>query len=355
MQPKKNVYILAAEQIIDGRGDFNRSNEIIGKAQSIGLKFQTYTIDPLKAGWNTPLENNHFRSGNSPFEAIKKASSDIKSNLADIAVISGRDYLKSEYSRDERLSMMEIYEDKTLIELYTQLACQWCKQHKITQLQFKHLAKLLWKNYRSTYEQRHQIDLPKTPKKWLAPITSLFRGVDCANPSMDYEGKLILIEKNTLRKLNTDIKPIGYIESIATENIEFKNLETIPEIAKFEHLKQVIQDCETQSKIHIKDLFLRNQLILEVYTCFPIIPLAFITSAGIATNYQELEKVLKIHPVTLTGGMNLAKAPWNNPALRAIIDAVTLLKTNTEKRIGIHGNGGLGEKQGLIILKGSSK
>ena len=49
---------------------------------------------------------------------------------------------------------------------------------------------------------------------------------------------------------------------------------------------------------------------------------------------------------------NIARAPWNNPALNAVIAMYeTLCARSAPATVGaVHGNGGLGYRQGVAIL-----
>ena len=60
--------------------------------------------------------------------------------------------------------------------------------------------------------------------------------------------------------------------------------------------------------------------------------------------------VIEGHPITVTGGMNLAGAPWNNPALHALIVMHERLLEGPEECGLVHGNGGVGGYQGVAIL-----
>jgi hypothetical protein len=64
--------------------------------------------------------------------------------------------------------------------------------------------------------------------------------------------------------------------------------------------------------------------------------------------------LLSEREVTVTGGMNLARAPWNNPALNALIVMCERLNAGSATMGAVHGNGGLGYKQGFAILQNSS-
>ena len=63
--------------------------------------------------------------------------------------------------------------------------------------------------------------------------------------------------------------------------------------------------------------FARGDAVIEAYTCYPVAPLGFLLASGIVQSLDEVESLLASREITVTGGMNLARAPWNNPALHA--------------------------------------
>jgi hypothetical protein len=84
-----------------------------------------------------------------------------------------------------------------------------------------------------------------------------------------------------------------------------------------------------------------------------VVPLAFLVETGLAEGtVASLRAALQTAPLTVTGGMNLARAPWNNPVLHAL--AVMWARLRQEARVEaglLHGNGGLGGWQGLAVLR----
>ena len=65
---------------------------------------------------------------------------------------------------------------------------------------------------------------------------------------------------------------------------------------------------------------------------------------------EEISEFLNEHTITVTGGMNLARAPWNNPALNGLITMYHRLCSGTETYGMVHGNGGLGYRQGVALV-----
>ncbi len=47
----------------------------------------------------------------------------------------------------------------------------------------------------------------------------------------------------------------------------------------------------------------------------------------------------------------MARAPWNNPALNALVTMYHLIREGPTRIAAIHGNGGMGFSQGVAILR----
>ena len=83
-----------------------------------------------------------------------------------------------------------------------------------------------------------------------------------------------------------------------------------------------------------------------------VVPLAFPLRSGLAPTLAEVPDLLRRHDVTVTGGLNLGRAPWNNTTLNAVIAMAELLRAPSEKPLaGVHGNGSLGYQQGFLLLE----
>jgi hypothetical protein len=245
---------------------------------------------------------------------------------------------------------MEIYPEIPLPEAYTKLALTWARLHNLTTDNFISIATQLFENYSHTYSKLSQ--MPELDLKWLQFITTLFRGIDCANPVTDFSGRIVLAQKHILEKLKLNINNRIAIKGIAVNKTENSGLNAIDEIAKYSHLKEAIANACKMAQQDFTQLFKQQKAYLEVYTCFPIVPLAFLYASGLATTYAEAITIIDKYPLTITGGMNLAKGAWNQPVLRAIIAMVQKLQQDSNITLGgIHGNGGLGEKQGFLILE----
>lgn len=97
-------------------------------------------------------------------------------------------------------------------------------------------------------------------------------------------------------------------------------------------------------------MFLAGEALLEAYTCYPVVPLAFLLASRIAPSPDAIPELLQHFEITVTGGMNLARAAWNNPCLNALIAMYERLTEGTLSVGAVHGNGGLGYKQGFALL-----
>ena len=378
------IYIITTQQTVDQTSTPNDVDELLAVANNAGFTSRVLYIDPLSAGWNSPLATDHFRSGNSPLEAIEIACQQLRDGIVDIVVISGEDNLKTGYTSKMRREMMEIYPDLTLLEAYTQLAKTWCQLHKMSSDEFIELSKQLFDNYSKTYTElmpddnlRHTIHIYagtnntnsnyvipakagihnitcSTPDdRWFEFVTDLFRGVDCANPVIDYVGKIMLATRTVAEKLISSGEQLVEVAGIGTRTLPLiSGINDIPEIAKYNHLRQSFELACESANIDFIQLFKDNKAYLEVYTCFPVVPLAFLYATGMVANLEDTEEFISNYQLTVTGGMNLAKAPWNLPVLRAIIALYDKLQQSDKISVaGVHGNGGLGEKQGFMILK----
>jgi hypothetical protein len=80
-----------------------------------------------------------------------------------------------------------------------------------------------------------------------------------------------------------------------------------------------------------------------------VVPIAFLLATGLARDAREIKALLGAHPVTITGGLNLGRAPWNNSTLSAIVQATETIRDGTPV-VGVHSNAALGYKQGFAVL-----
>ncbi|NQT74662.1 MAG: hypothetical protein HQ553_18140 [Chloroflexi bacterium] len=345
----KEAYITAAAIESNGHHDTNEYHKVEVELSNLGINPSKLVIDPLRVPWDSPIEDNHFRSGCAPIQAIAKAKAMIENCAARAVIIEGKEPLKTGYERDERHKLMAIYGDQySLPEAYTDVAKVFMAKHGMTDSEFKKIAQLLFENYERTF---YQTNTEKhLDKKWFEPITELFRGVDCANPLIDFSGKLLICEGSVAKQIA--LPDVSLVE-VAGVGLGFTEdgREHILHIAEYDHLEKAYLTACRQAGIDFSTKYLAGQALLETYTCYPVVPIAFLLASGIASSIESIPAILKEHEVTVTGGMNLARAPWNNPVLNALITMYYLLRKGPLRVGAVHGNGGMGFSQGVAILK----
>lgn len=304
---------------------------------------------------------NTYKTGAGPIQAMTDACELIKKDLYDAIFIFGHDPLLSDtrnYGKDTIKKAMEIFEDFTLIQCYDRLARQLCRQTNMSDENFRELADLLFNNYCRTFQNKTGTagDFPRG--KVLRDLgTDLFCLTDCANPNIDFAGGLIVANHRTAEQLNVPghqrVKVAGSGYAVVAGAPERLDRITGEDKALFPHLKDAFLRAQAESQIDVIREFHDKNLLLEAYTCYPPIPIALLLVTGLVGNINDIGGFLGDNEITVTGGMNIARAPWNNPALNALIQMTQLLVQGQGKYGLVHGNGGIGEAQGITILERS--
>ena len=349
------IIIAAVARRINGLGDLGAVERLVQQLNSKAISVRQLTIDDLAVDWQSPLEPDHYRSGCGPIEAIKHAKSLIETRRESAVLIYGVDNLNSDYSSVERQAYFDIYPNSySIMQGYNDIAQKFCEIQGITVRQFKKMAAALFENYKNTYAKlklqgKAYFDCPS--QAWLKSVTELFRGVDCANPVIDFEGRLLLCDLPTLEVLGLSSKACIVVKAVCTEVLDEDGPGAVETIASYQHLQRVYDRCCVEAKVNFTMCFEQGQALLDLYTCYPVVPMAFLLSNGFVATPQQLEPWLMQHFVTVTGGMNLARAPWNNPALNGLIAMCESLSEGEVKLGLVHGNGGLGYRQGVALLE----
>lgn len=340
------MQIIAADRIIDGEGHHTRSNELIHRAQKLGLKTASLEIAPLSEPWNKDLSDNCFKSGASAMDALERARSILNSKEASIVIIRGKDYLRSEYSRIERENYMNLYDGKySPLDGYNELVVPFIQYHGISEEQFLEIRDALFENYSRTWKGA----LPED--RWFRPITKFFRGVDCANPNIDYSGQLIITTEDHANTLQIPENEKVSILGNAFTRLAIDGFESIPHIAPYNHLEEVIDRALNEAQTDFQAEYFKGRALLEVYSCYPVVPVALLLKLRLVRNVNQFHEFLKKHEVTVTGGLNLGKAPWNLTSLNFLIAMRDRLINSQNHKYGlVHGNGSLGNQQGITIL-----
>lgn len=349
-----SAFIISAAKQQDKVGSLDRVLQLESQLFQHGIKPEHLIIEPLQTDWHSPEKTNHFRSGCAPIEALAQAKKLIE-NGADAVVISGEDHVKTGYSREVRLSKMAVYgQSYPLTQAYTDLARAFSDNHTITGQQFKEFANALFENYQISF--RNALSDTFTPEllpdlRWHKPLTDLFRGVDCANPMVDFSGRLLITRADIAEQLGVDKSQWLKIKSVGLSRLEGDGKAFLTDIAQYEHLQQAYQQACNEADVDFVRLFKSGNALLETYTCYPVVPMAFLLMSGLVEVLEDIPEFLAEHSITITGGMNLAKAAWNNPALNALVLMHHRLCDGPEKLGLIHGNGGLGYRQGVAIVE----
>ena len=349
-----SAFIIGAAKQQDKLGSLEQVLSLESQLLQNGITPKHLIIEPLQADWHSPEKEHHYRSGCAPIEALAEAKKLIENGEAAV-VISGKDFIKTGYSREERLKKMAVYgQNYPLTQAYTDLAHAFSRNQNITSQQFKKFASALFENYQTSFRNTLLDDF--TPEslpdsRWHEPITDLFRGIDCANPMVDFSGRLLLTRADVAEQLGVDKGQWLKVKAVGLSRLNGDGEEFLKNISQYEHLKQAYQQACDEADINFAHLFKNGNALLEAYTCYPVVPMAFLLTSGLVNTLEDIPDFLEKHSITITGGMNLAKAAWNNPALNALILMQHRLCNGQENFGLVHGNGGLGYRQGIAIVE----
>ena len=341
------MLIIAGDRIVDNSGSHSETERVLKLASKKNLTIAKLEIVDLATRWENKLKPWEFKSGASAMAAIEKARKLLASKAADVVVLGGTDLLKTGYAPGAREKYMKLYQNKhTPLEGYNKLVPLFLKMHKLSENDYFVIRNTLFENYARTWKGK----LPD--ERWFRPLTKYFRGVDCANPNVDYSGQIVLCLKDTADVLKIPSGKRIEIIGNAFTKLSVDGFESLPKIAPYLHLKRTIDKALKEAKIDYKTEFLKGRALLDAYTCYPVVPMGLILRLGLVKKLEEIPALLKTREVTVTGGLNLGKAAWNLTSLNAIIVMREKLLSSSKTRVGlVHGNGSLGNQQGITILK----
>ncbi|MDP4158746.1 MAG: hypothetical protein Q8911_03140 [Bacillota bacterium] len=373
--------IIYAEKLIDREGNqitrerlkegFKDAIEINKKLILDNKRIAYFFIDPLLnnfeaansfyfsiLGCNSLDKINTYKSGASPVQSLFDARELIENDLYDAVFIFGYDPLltnKQVYGKDLIKQAMDIFNGRSILECYNLISHKMCEVLKISKELFFQLTDGLYRNYLKTYTKTIGQEVSYDRGRLLDDLNGdLFRITDCANPNIDFAGGVILVNDKTAKILNIRnkrIKVAGVKYSMVAgmpENIDqiVGSKENI-----FPHLRSSFLVAQHEAKINVIEEFRNKNLLLDLYTCYPPIPLAFLLTTQMVESVWELPLFLSNYEITITGGMNFARAPWNNPALNGLIEMCKMMSNEAVNYGLVHGNGGIGEIQGVAILE----
>lgn len=302
---------------------------------------------------------NTYKSGASPIQALSDAKELIDHDLYDAVFIFGHEPLlsnKINSRKDEVKKAMDIFKEKSLIECYNLLSHQLSKEIGLTPSQFTEISDKLYENYKKTFTQNVGVEVPYNRGRVLSDLNAdLFKMSDSANPNIDFAGGILVANEQTAKLLEVEKQ-----NKIKVASAKYYMIEGSPQHISaivgsrnhiFPHLRKAFLEAQEEAKINIGEEYKRKNALLEVYTCYPPVPIAFLLATEIIKDTEELIDFLANNEITITGGLNFARAPWNNPVLNALVDMYQRMTKETVKYSVIHGNGGIGEVQGIAVLE----
>lgn len=346
--------ILDAACVVDGVGSLAGLEARVATLRSAGLAVRALEIDSLDRPWRGRPDGQGpgFQSGCAPILALARAREMLAEGTAQAVLIRGDEPLRTGYDPQKRRELMRIYGDVSIPEAYTRLARLQMQRLGLEPLAYRRLADALLDNYARTARRR---GLEARSARGEQAATSLFRFADCANPNLDFSGAVLLGTARAAAALDPPADAFAKLLAVAVECVD-DGPEHLARIVDYPHLEQAYGRACDQAGLDFAARFGAGEALLEAYTCFPPVPLGLLLATGIAPDPAALEPVLARHEITVTGGMNLAGAPWNNPALHGVIVMWERMTSSPEarrvgRRVGlVHGNGGVGGYQGVAVI-----
>lgn len=353
---------------------FSPAGGILRDAQKAGIRTAYFFIDPLlnpfAAGSrfyfeildSGPLPNIHtYKTGAGPIHAVSDAQTLLDAGIVELVAIFAYEpllYSKQVYGRAAITRAMNSWlQGASLLACYNRISDQLCRVLSISTDVFAALKDALYQNYCATYNHLHGAESARKERgKNLAEMGGgMFYLTDVPNPDIDFAGGIILGNDNMLTRYSKPGVRSIRVKASAHEVVP-GGPAYIPLIVGgkggiFPHLRRVFVRLECDAGIDLAQQLTAGTLLLNAYTCYPPIPIAFLLAGGFIKNLEEIPQFLAQHALTVDGGMSLARAPWNCPALSALIDMCQALRTTSQRFGLIHGNGGIGDGQGLLLLE----
>jgi len=171
---------------------------------------------------------------------------------------------------------------------------------------------------------------------------------------VDFCGRLLICNEALLAQLGIDKAEASEVKSVGLGRLAEDGRTQIKTIAAYGHMQSAYEQACRDANIDFSKALHAGDALLDTYTCYPVVPMAFLLRSGLIEQLSELPEFLQRVDITVTGGMNLARGAWNNPALNGLISMHQRL-LNSKQTVGlVHGNGGLGYRQGVAILSSAS-
>ena len=336
------IAISSFGRVRDGSGSLDAVERDLARLRTAGAVIERLKIAPLRAGWSPSPQAGPYRDGASAAFALREACTRLGRGV-DAVVVEGDDSLRSGYSREERRRLTAVYGEVSIPEAYTALARAYARRRGWSEAEFRGLADALLRNH---LRRASELGIAAPPPHRYEPLTTLFRDVDCANPVVDFSGRVVVVTERFARSLALRLTGLG------TDQLDEDGPDAVDRIVPFEHLRRAF-DAATDAfgRERLVDMLLTGDALLELYTCFPIVPLAALLETGLVEDERQLRVLLEELPVTVTAGMNLGRGPWSNAALNGLIAVCEALAESRAKVGLVQANGGLGYRQGWMLVE----
>lgn len=352
---------------------FSEAAVFMKKLSDAGMRVAHAFIDPLLKGFEAGNQFyfkvlqcekidklNYYRTGAGPVHALHDAKERIDTGFYDAVFIFGYEPLLSirNHSGKDAIqrAMNDILEGSNIPKIYNGLAEILCREFDLSEESFSLFADALYKNYLRTFSRLHPEENPSPSRgRNLAGIGApLFSLSDCANPNLDFAGGILVGNDAVASLLGIPEEKRIRVCSVK-QTMKEADPEKLGNIAgtkanPFPHLREILQALAEEGELDFRAEFERKKLLLDVYTCYPPIPMAFLLASGLIEKIEDLPAFLEKGEITLTGGMSLGGAPWNNPALHGLVRMWEELLRSSACYGLVHGNGGIGEAQGVALL-----
>ena len=340
--------------------------------QDAGKRVACFFMDPLLdyfeagnrwyfqfLGCKNITRMNWYRTGAGPVCAVADAKQLIDNDLYDAVFLFGLEpllFAKKSKGREVVQQAMDIFFGVSLLTCYNGLAEQLCRLYGLTTNDHAKLADALFHNYARTWRREDNENTEPPPRGRFMDDAGapLFKLTDCANPNLDYGGGIILANKASADMLNIpEAERIGVMYAaysmVQADPLQLTAITGTRE-QPFPHLRAVFARMASATGLILPAVHAQGALLLDAYTCYPPIPMGFLLAGGFIKHLKELPTFLEKHEITVNGGLNLYGAPWNNPVLSSLVTMRRRLIRQGGLGL-VHGNGGMGEAQGLILLQ----
>lgn len=319
-----------------------------------GNRFYFDTLGLINVG-----QLSYYRTGCGPIQALGDAKRLLETGSFDAVFIFGCEPLlhqKKTLGKEAVAAAMDIFNGASLVACYHSLAAALCRREDIEPGAFMALADALYQNYSRSYQSSGAQEPPRPRGRGMeAEGAPMFRLTDCANPNVNFAGGVVLGNDRVVQLLGLGDARLVRVKSVAQQIVKADPQDPLTVLGRgdelFPHLRRVFAAVQEEAGLNLAALAADNRLMLDAYTCYPPIPLAFLLAGGFIQNWEELPEFAQRHELTLEGGLSLAGAPWNNPVLSSLVTFAQRLPGSGKPYGLLHGNGGIGEAQGLALLE----